>query len=145
MESCRHKKSNDALKLYMTRKLHHHHRHPLSFITLLLCMCNTWTMKHHFAVSRQNSHSLKWNFEISLLLFFIWRYLQKLQLNIEISFFSRAGFSFFPTMCLKSPNEIFYCRTIQKERSFEVYLSRSTISLHKITIVHILCIIYSYT
>ena len=142
MESCRHKKSNDALKLFTWLQ-----EAPSSSPPALIyyCMYNTSTMKHHFAVSRQNSHSLKWNFEISLLLFFIWRYLQKLQLNIEISFFSRAGFSFFPTMCLKSPNEIFYCRTIQKERSFEVYLSRSTISLHKITIVHILCIIYSYT
>ena len=61
-------------------------------------------------------------FQISLLLFFIWRYLLKLQL-IEISFFSRAGFSFLSSHTLKKPNKI-YCKIFRKERSFAItYIS----------------------
>ena len=100
MESCRHKKSNDALKLYMTRK-HHHHRHPLSFITLLLCMCNTWTMKHHFAVSRQHSQpSLKWNFKFLSSSFLFDATFKKLETKyIDFIFYSSRVFLLF---CLSS-------------------------------------------
>ena len=120
MESCRHKKSNDALKLYMDRK--HHHRHPLCHWLLHVQYFYDETSFCRFTTTLTQ---FKMKFEISLLLFFIWRYLLKLQL-IQISFFSRAGFSFLFSHTFKQVKWNDIVNIFEEERSFYTTFSYSS-------------------